>query len=93
MGWGGLLESEEERAGPDDEEHGQVEDSFLPGHHHSSVAAERVFSRQLLPFSHLSRYHHRRHVVPCSASLEIYLLFFRAVKHTLVYPDRGAGAI
>lgn len=72
--WGGsLLEGEEERAGPDDEEHGQVEDSFLPGHHHSSVAAERVFPRQLLPFSHLSRYHHRRHVVPRSALLFLFI--------------------
>lgn len=56
-----LLESEEERAGADDEEQGQVEDSFLPGHHHPPVAAERVFTRELLPFSHLSTYHHRRH--------------------------------
>lgn len=56
-----LLESEEERAGPDDEEQGQVEDSFLPGHHHPSVAAESVLSRELLPFSHLPCYHHRRH--------------------------------
>jgi len=73
-----LLESEEERAGPDDEEQGQVEDSLLPGHHHSAVAAESVFPRKLLPFSHLSRDHHRRHgesfsgcpsaVVPGSAS-------------------------
>lgn len=56
-----LLESEEEGAGPSDEEEGQVEDSLLPGHHHSSVAAESVFARELLPFSHLPRYHHRRH--------------------------------
>lgn len=58
-----LLESEEERAGPDDEEQGQVEDSFLSGHHHPPVTAERVFTRELLPFSHLSCYHHRRHGV------------------------------
>lgn len=66
--WGGnaLLESEEERAGPDDEEQGQVEDSLLAGHHHPSVAAERVFTRELLPFSHLSCDHYRRHVVLCS---------------------------
>lgn len=63
-----LLESEEERAGPDDEEQGQVEDSFLPGHHHPSVAAESVFPRELLPFSHLSCYHHRRHGVVLSVS-------------------------
>ena len=56
-----LLESEEEGAGPDDEEQGQVEDSFLSGHHHPPVAAESVFTRELLPFSHLSRYHHGRH--------------------------------
>lgn len=69
-GWGGvggrntLLESKEEGAGPDDEEQGQVEDSLLPGHHHPSVAAERVFTGELLPFSHLPCDHHRRHVVP-----------------------------
>ncbi|MEQ2233442.1 hypothetical protein ILYODFUR_021862 [Ilyodon furcidens] len=56
-----LLESEEERAGPDDEEQGQVEDPFLSGHHHPSIAAEGVLAGELLPFSHLSRYHHRRH--------------------------------
>ena len=61
-----LLESEEEGAGPDDEEQGQVEDPLLPGHHHPAVAAESVFPRELLPFSHLSRYHHRRHGVLCS---------------------------
>lgn len=55
------LEGEEERAGPDDEEQGQVEDPLLPGHHHPAVAAERVLPRELLPFSHLSCDHHRRH--------------------------------
>lgn len=58
-----LLESEEEGAGPGDEEEGQVEDALLPGHHHPSVAAESIFPRELLPFSHLSCYHHRRHGV------------------------------
>lgn len=68
-GRGALLESEEESAGADDEEQGEVEDSLLPGHHHPSVAAERVLAGQLLPFSHLSRDHHRRHVAPASVLL------------------------
>jgi len=55
------LKGEEEGAGPDNEEEGQVEDSLLPGHHHPAVAAESVFPRQLLPFSHLTCDHHRRH--------------------------------
>lgn len=70
-GRGDLLESEEESAGADDEEEGEVEDSLLPGHHHPSVAAERVLAGQLLPFSHLSRDHHRRHVAPSSVPLWI----------------------
>lgn len=68
-GRGALLESEEESAGANDEEQGEVEDSLLPGHHHPSVAAERVLAGQLLPFSHLSRDHHRRHVALSSVPL------------------------
>lgn len=55
------FKSEEEGAGSDDEEEGQVEDSLLPGHHHPPIAAESVFPRQFLPFSHLSCYHYSRH--------------------------------
>lgn len=68
---GALLESEEEGAGAHDEEQGEVEDSLLPGHHHPSVAAERVLAGQFLPFSHLSGDHHRRHVAPTSVPLRI----------------------
>lgn len=74
-----LLESEEESAGPHDEEQGQVEDSLLPGHHHPSVAAESVFSRQLLPLSHLPCYHHRRHGVLRSAQPSARLRFLMSV--------------
>lgn len=70
-GRGVLLESEEESAGADDEEQGEVEDSLLPGHHHPSVAAERVLAGQLFPFSHLSRDHHCRHVAPSLVPLRI----------------------
>lgn len=70
------FESEEEGAGPDDEEQGQVEDPLLPGHHHPSIAAEGVLPGELLPFSHLSRYHNRRHRAPLFPPLQ-YLHFFK----------------
>lgn len=70
------FEGEEERAGPDDEEQSQVEDSLLSGHHHPAVAAESVFPRELLPFSHLPCYHHRRHGV-LGPSLGLYQLLYQ----------------
>lgn len=67
-----LLEAEEEGARPHDEKEGKVKDSLLPGHHHSSIAAESVLARQLLPFPHLPAYHHRRHDDHTSAILQIF---------------------
>lgn len=86
-----LLESEEEGAGPDDEEQGQVEDSFLPGHHHPSVAAESVFTRQLLPFSHLPCDHYRRHGVLFTDARLLWInVNCYAANRFRQYPD-GAG--
>ena len=47
----GTVEGEEESGCSDDQEQGDIEDASLSSHHNSSVAVERVLSREYFPFS------------------------------------------